>query len=231
MSKPVSLFLTIILVPFTLGACAPGPLPSPAPAETTPTPVLLTPTGAPPAPTVAEAAETPPPVVETPPAPLRLSSSAFEHQGEIPAQHAVCPEEVNNSPPLNWSNVPLGAQSFALVCLDPVGTYGYEGVPESAVFTHWVVYNIPPSVTALPEAVPAVPALDDGILQGRNDYGKVGYGGPCPPSGDTHFYFFTLYALDVVLDLPADSGRDVLLQAMEGHILAQAELVGTYSWE
>ncbi len=114
----------------------------------------------------------------------------------------------------------------------------YTELAEGAVFTHWLVYNIPPSSAGLPEGLPPdaslpdAPGLPGGALQGLSDYpppNNVGYGGPCPPLGETHFYFFTVYALDSMLNLPPTPDRDTLLGAMQGHILAQAELKTSYT--
>jgi Raf kinase inhibitor-like YbhB/YbcL family protein len=96
------------------------------------------------------------------------------------------------------------------------------------VFTHWVLFNLPAATTGLPEAVPTQAQLQDGSLQGKNDFGRTGYGGPCPPSGRPHRYQFTLYALDQTLDLKAGASKKQVLDAMQGHILAQGRLTGTY---
>ena len=230
MKTLIALSLTMILI-VAAGGCGAAPSPTTTPEEPAPTPAPPTATPIPSDPTPTPIVETPVPLVETPAAPMKISSSAFEDEGEIPPRHAVCPDEANISPALSWSNVPPGTGSLALVCVDALGTYGHEGgVPESAVFVHWLIYNIPPTATSLPEGMPAEATLDDGTSQSRNDYGEVGYGGPCPPPGDTHLYFFTLYALDTDLNLPPEAERDALLQAMDGHILAQAELVGSYTW-
>lgn len=149
---------------------------------------------------------------------LLLSSAAFEAGGEIPAKY-TCKGE-NTSPPLSWSQAPAGASSFALIMDDPDAPRG--------VFTHWVLFNLPPDTRELAEGVPREGELASGALQGNNGTGRTGYLGPCPPSGPAHHYRFTLYALDKTLDLAAGASKEQVLNAMQGHILAQGELVGTY---
>jgi len=160
-----------------------------------------------------------------------MSSAAFEPGGEIPVQHSC--QGANLSPPLEWSGVPEGAQSLALLVDDP------DSQPPG--FVHWVIYNIPATTSDLPEGVPAESSLPDGALQGKNDFAnypagtfpggsainQIGYDGPCPPAA--HRYVFTLYALDAVLDLPAEATKADLLAAMEGHVLGQAEMTGVYT--
>lgn len=149
---------------------------------------------------------------------LTLSSKAFSAGSPIPVVYSCKGRSI--SPPLAWSNTPAGAKTLALIMDDPDAPIG--------TFVHWVVFNIPASVNQLPEAVPASAKLDDGTQQGNNGAGKIGYTGPCPPSG-THRYFFKLYALDAQLSLSSGASKDQLLQAMQGHILAQGELMGTFS--
>lgn len=148
---------------------------------------------------------------------LSLTSTAFTQGQGIPAVHSCDGKGV--SPPLAWSAAPAGTNSFALIMDDPDAPMG--------TYVHWVIYNIPASVKALPEGMPSQAMLPDGTVQGPNTSGRTSYAGPCPPSG-THRYFFKLYALDAILKLPA-AGKDDLLQAMQGHILAEGELMGTYS--
>jgi Raf kinase inhibitor-like YbhB/YbcL family protein len=150
--------------------------------------------------------------------PLQITSAAFVNEDPIPMGFSCDGDDI--SPPLQWTNAPEGTQSYALIVDDPDAPGG--------TWVHWVLYNIPADIETLGEAIPEGAELADGSLHGVNSWGQMAYGGPCPPSG-THRYFFKLYALDSMLDL--DSGVDVetLLQAMEGHILAQAELMGTYS--
>jgi len=148
---------------------------------------------------------------------LVLQSPAFAPQGAIPAKYSCDGEDV--SPPLEWSGAPADTKSFALIVDDPDAPIG--------TFNHWILFNIPASVNQLPEGVPRKDTLADGSRQGKTSWRKVGYGGPCPPSG-THRYFFKLYALDTMLNLPAGATKEEVLQAMSGHILATGELMGTY---
>lgn len=148
---------------------------------------------------------------------LDLSSPVIRNQ-TIP-RHYTCDGD-NVSPPLQWENVPEGTQSLALIADDPDAPGG--------TFTHWVIYNIPPSLRWLPEDVRRDQVLPNGVLQGINSFQRIGYGGPCPPEG-THRYFFRLYALDTRLDLPPGVSKEHLLEAMEGHILAEARVTAKYS--
>ena len=152
---------------------------------------------------------------------LVLSSSAFPPGGEIPARHTCEGEDV--SPPLVWSGVPAGTRSLALVVDDPDAP---DPRAPKVVWVHWVLYDLPPETTELPEAV-RPHRLPAGARPGRNDWKKTGYNGPCPPVG-RHRYFFTLYALDVVLGERGALTKREIEAAMQGHVLAQAELVGTY---
>lgn len=141
---------------------------------------------------------------------LELESPAFRNGGRIPVAHTHDGE--NASPPLSWSGVPEGTKSLALICDDP-------DAPTPKPFVHWVLYNIPANATDLRSAI-----------SGYNDFGEVGYDGPEPPRGHgTHHYHFTLYALDRVVDPRPGMTKDDLLRAMDGHILGQGEIVGTYS--
>jgi Raf kinase inhibitor-like YbhB/YbcL family protein len=149
---------------------------------------------------------------------FELTSSAFKAGQSIPIQFTCEGQQV--SPPLVWSSAPPQTATFALIADDPDAPRG--------TFTHWVLFNIPGDVDHLDEQVPPVPGLDNGAVQGRNDFGGVGYGAPCPPMGAPHRYRFTLDALDTRLPLPAGASRQQVLHAMRGHILAQAQLVGTY---
>lgn len=149
---------------------------------------------------------------------IKISSTAFENGGSIPVKYTCDGEDV--SPPLNWEGVPREAVSLALICDDPDAPMG--------TWVHWVLFNIPPDVRELPENVPSQPTLDNGAVHGINDFRNYGYGGPCPPGG-THRYFFKLYALDTKLDLKPGATKAQLLDALEGHILAQGELMGKYS--
>lgn len=147
-----------------------------------------------------------------------LTSSAFAAGAEIPPQYAC--KGADTSPALEWSGSPEKAASFALIMDDPDAPAG--------TWVHWVLWNLPPTAHALPQGVPKRDQLDDGSRQGRNSFMKVGYNGPCPPGGQTHRYFFRLYALDGKLDLAAGSTRAQLDAAMKGHVLAQAEYMGTF---
>jgi len=149
---------------------------------------------------------------------ITVSSTAFTAGASIPAVYTCTGRSV--SPPLAWGEPPAGTKSFALIMDDPDAPIG--------TFVHWVIYNIPASNRGLPEAVPANAKLADGTQQGNNGAGRAGYTGPCPPSG-THRYFFKLYALDNLPSLASGDGKDQLLNAMQGHILAQGELMGTFS--
>ncbi len=152
------------------------------------------------------------------PAAITITSSAFPDRGNIPSKYTC--DGANVSPPLAWGEPPPKTQSFALICDDPDAPIG--------VFTHWVIFNIPSGARGLEEAVPAEGRLANGALQGRNGFGKIGYGGPCPPKGPAHRYVFTIYALDASLDLDPGASKKDLLKAMEGHIIAQGQLIGTY---
>ncbi len=149
---------------------------------------------------------------------LTVSSSAFQEGGEIPTKYTCEGQDV--SPALIWGEPPAGTKSFALIVDDPDAPVG--------VFTHWVLFNLPADSSSLPEAVPAQNQLPDGSLQGKSDFGKIGYGGPCPPPGNPHRYQFTLYALDQILNLEAGASKKQVLEAMQGHVLAQGRLIGTY---
>lgn len=153
--------------------------------------------------------------------PLSLTSSAFTAGDAIPATHTADGRDV--SPPLAWSDAPEGTQSFALIVDDPDAP---DPKAPKMVWVHWVLYNIPPSVSDLPEAV-APNQLPAGTLQGLNDWKETGYRGPAPPKG-RHRYFFKLYALDTTLSDLHKPTKGQLEMAMRGHILAQAELMGTY---
>ena len=149
---------------------------------------------------------------------LSLSSTAFKEGGQIPQKYTCDGQDV--SPLLAWDEPPQGTKSFALIVDDPDAPVG--------VFTHWVLFNLPAIARQLPEAVPTQNQLQDGALQGKNDFRRIGYGGPCPPSGRPHHYRFILYALDKPLDLKAGASKKEVLDAMKGHLLAQGQLTGTY---
>jgi len=148
---------------------------------------------------------------------LAVASSAFQSEGPIPSVYTC--EGKDLSPPLSWTDPPAGTKSFALISDDPDAPMG--------TWVHWVLYTLPPATRQLAEAFPTDAKLQDGARQGTTDFGRVGYGGPCPPSG-THRYFFKLYALDAMLDLKPGATKADLEAAMQGHIVARAELMGTY---
>ena len=153
--------------------------------------------------------------------PLKLSSPAFAHQGEIPARHTCEGQDI--SPPLRFSGVPAEAQSLVLIVDDPDAP---DPRAPKTTWVHWVLYNLPPGTSELPEGITSAD-LPVGTLEGLNDWKRTGYGGPCPPIG-RHRYFHKLYALDAPLpDLHAPA-KPMVEQAMSGHVLATAELVGTY---
>jgi Raf kinase inhibitor-like YbhB/YbcL family protein len=148
---------------------------------------------------------------------IKITSPAFDEGGMIPRQFTCDGKDI--SPPLAWTGVPEGAKTIALISDDPDAPMG--------TWVHWVLFNLPATEKALSEAVPPDKELKNGAKQGRNDFRRIGYGGPCPPGG-THRYFFKLYALNAVLNLPAGATKAELLETMEGHILAQGQLMGKY---
>ncbi len=152
---------------------------------------------------------------------LTLTSAAFAHNGSIPARYTCDGEDI--SPPLTWSNVPEGARTLALIVDDPDAP---DPAAPKMTFVHWVLYNLTPTLSALPEAIQSV-HLPPGTGEGLNDWGRPGYGGPCPPIG-RHRYFHKLYALDTVLPDLGTPTKAALETAMREHIMARAELVGTY---
>ncbi|NIM89975.1 MAG: YbhB/YbcL family Raf kinase inhibitor-like protein [Candidatus Aminicenantes bacterium] len=149
---------------------------------------------------------------------IKFSSPAFEEGGLIPEKHTC--DGMDASPALSWDSGPEGTKTFALICDDPDAPMG--------TWVHWILFNIPAGVGELPESIPPERELESGAKQGMNDFHKIGYGGPCPPGG-THRYFFKIYALDTEVDLEAGATKSDLLEAMEGHILAEGQLMGKYS--
>ena len=149
-----------------------------------------------------------------------LSSAAFLEGERIPSRHTCDGQDV--SPPLSWKDVPAGTGSFALIVHDPDAPRGD--------WVHWVLFDLPPGFRDLPEAFPAEERPAPGGVSGVTDFGRTGYGGPCPPSG-THRYVFAIYALDAPLDLPPRATRGQVEKAMGGHVLGEARLTGTYSRE
>ena len=153
-----------------------------------------------------------------PSGPFTLTSSAFTEGATIPKQHTADGEDL--SPPLRWTGAPSGAQSFALLCDDPDAPRG--------TWVHWVLYDMEPTVSSLGTGIPATPSIGGGARQGKNDFGKLGYGGPSPPPGPVHRYYFRLLALDKKLGLEPGATMKQVLAAAEGHTLARAELMGRY---
>lgn len=148
---------------------------------------------------------------------MKIESSVLKEGGMIPEKYTCDGDDI--SPPVSWSDIPQSSVSLALICDDPDAPAG--------TWVHWVIFNIPAQTSGLKEFVPAERKLPDGSLQGTNDFRKIGYGGPCPPSG-THRYYFKLYALDTKLELDAGATKWQLVQVMKGHILAEAQLMGKY---
>lgn len=148
---------------------------------------------------------------------IQVSSTAFQEGGMIPPQYTCDGADV--SPPLSWQSIPEGTRSIALIADDPDAPMG--------TFVHWVLYDLPADVRELQEDVPDAKTVPNGAKQGANGFGRIGYGGPCPPSG-THRYFFKIYALDTATNLPPGQKKAQLLKAMEGHILAQGQIMGKY---
>lgn len=149
---------------------------------------------------------------------FEIKTDAFSRGGDVPTQHTC--DGQNISPALHWDNAPQATKSFALVMDDPDALLGG--------WIHWVVYGIPAAVDQLKEGVPKSETLANGSKQGITDFQRPGYDGPCPPPGKPHRYYFKLYALDTLLDLPPNQTRAKLLEAMAGHILAEARLMGHY---
>jgi len=149
---------------------------------------------------------------------MQLTSSAFKTSTAIPKQFTC--EGKNVSPPLTWTGTPTNVKSFALIADDPDAPSG--------TWVHWVVYDLPATTTELPEDTPKSQLIPGNAKQGITDFKQVGYGGPCPPPGKPHRYFFKLYALDEMLNLKPGATKKDIEKAMSGHILATAELVGTY---
>lgn len=152
---------------------------------------------------------------------LEIRSTAFSEGETMPQTYTCDGEDV--SPPLEWTGAPPDTASFALVCVDPDAPAG--------TWVHWVAYGIPGDADGLPEGVPTEEITPDGWTQGRNDFKRIGYGGPCPPAGDAHRYFFKLYALDVEPELDPGATEMEMLQAVEEHVLEEAQTMGRYARE
>ncbi len=149
---------------------------------------------------------------------LTATTKAFSSGGAIPKSYTC--DGVDTSPDLSWSGAPMGVLSFALIADDPDAPVG--------AWTHWLIWNIPAQSTELPKGVSRDETLGDGARQGRNDFRRIGYSGPCPPPGKLHRYLFKLYALDAKLGLKSGATKNELERAMKGHVLAQGELMGKY---
>lgn len=149
---------------------------------------------------------------------LQLTSTAFKDGDPIPPRYTCTGDDI--SPPLAWTGGPAGTKSFALICDDPDAPMG--------TWVHWIIFNAPADSVGLPESLPTLPELPNGARQGKNSWKKVGYGGPCPPPGKPHRYFFKLYALDAMLPLDASAGSRNVQDAMKGHVMAEGQLMGTY---
>lgn len=154
---------------------------------------------------------------------FKITSSAFEHDGEIPRVHTC--DGADTSPPLAWSGVPDGAKSLALIVDDPDAP---DPAAPKMTYVHWVLYDMPPTAREIPSAPGAAARLPEGTREGTNDWNRTGYGGPCPPIG-RHRYFFKLYALDTVLGDRGAMTKVEFEAAMKGHILEHTVLMGTYA--
>lgn len=150
---------------------------------------------------------------------IEVTSAAFRAGERIPADYTCTGK--NESPPLSWQGVPYGTRSIAVISEDPDCSTG--------IFIHWILYNIPPGMNGLDRGVPKKPVLPDGSAHGLNDFGKMEYGGPCPPPGKPHRYFFRVFALDAPLAMRSPVTRRGIATAMTGHILGQGELMGVFS--
>jgi hypothetical protein len=146
-----------------------------------------------------------------------VRSSSFSDGGIIPRRHTC--DGADLSPQLEWQSAPAGTKSFAIVMDDPDAPID---------FTHWLVYDIPPGVRELAEGASTQGAMPRGSAEGRNNFGRLGYGGPCPPRGNPHHYVFRVYALDIRLDLPAGATRRQVDAAMSGHVATLAQIIGIY---
>jgi Raf kinase inhibitor-like YbhB/YbcL family protein len=148
---------------------------------------------------------------------IKVSSQAFAEGGMIPRKYTCDGDDV--SPPLAWAGVPNGAKTIALISDDPDCPTG--------TWVHWVLFNLTANTKELAEGIPPDKELSGGAKQGKNDFRRIGYGGPCPPGG-THRYYFKLYALDTELNVAAGATKADLLKAMQGHVLAEGQLMGRY---
>jgi Raf kinase inhibitor-like YbhB/YbcL family protein len=158
------------------------------------------------------------PILEGHPTTIEVTSTAFAEGSDIPARFTCDGADI--SPPLQWTEVPQGTKSLALIVDDP---------DARGTWVHWVMYAIPNTAGELSEAVPNGDATAQGAIQGKNGFGRIGYGGPCPPGGSPHRYFFKIYALDAILDLEPGENKKNLLEAMDGRVLAEGRLMGRYT--
>ena len=149
---------------------------------------------------------------------FQITTTAFRDGSSIPKKFTCDGPDV--SPALGWSDPPAGTKSLAIIVDDPDAPGG--------MWVHWVLYDLPANTRKLPEGVAKDSELMNGALQGRNDFGKIGYNGPCPPRGSAHRYFFKLYALDAKTGLKAAATKSDLERAVKGHVLAHAQFIGTY---
>lgn len=149
---------------------------------------------------------------------IKITSKSFREGGMIPEKYSC--DGDNASPPLAWNSVPEGTKSIALICDDPDAPM--------RIWIHWILFNLPPNVRELAENVPPQRELKNGTRQGTNDFRRIGYGGPCPPPGPAHRYYFKLYALDTVVNLGPGTSEFQLVEAMKDHILAEGQLMGKY---
>lgn len=149
---------------------------------------------------------------------INIMSDVFEDGDMIPTRHTC--DDVNVSPPLRWDSLPERTISFAILCEDPDAPMG--------TWTHWIIFNIPPDVMELSAEIENKEHLERGIMQGVNDFGYVGYGGPCPPEGEEHRYIFRVYALDTTLNIGPTAKRDAFLKALNENVLDEGQLMGIY---
>lgn len=149
---------------------------------------------------------------------MDIESDVFENKGFIPDRYTC--DAQNYSPSLFWKNVPAKTESFVLICDDPDAPF--------KTWVHWLLFNIPGSFREIRENISAKELAEEGVSAGINDFGKLGYGGPCPPAGKYHRYFFKLYALDTALSLEEGATKKEIIRAMQSHILAESRLIGLY---
>jgi Raf kinase inhibitor-like YbhB/YbcL family protein len=209
--RPRTIFVLCLGI-FLLVACS---APAAQPTQASPATEIPVTVAAAPTPTLAFTPTEALPGIDEPALPFQLISTAFEQGGPIPAKYSCKGEDI--SPSLAWGDPPTGTQSLALIMDDPDAPSG--------TWDHWIMLDISTDLRELPEGIKAG---DLGVIFGKNSWGRSDYGGPCPPSG-THRYFFKLYALDTTLNLDETAGKSQVMAAMEGHVLAEADLMGTFS--